>query len=125
MLISAATAAMRNTRNHNARAEASLMVASNADFDGQESVAADSIAADSVITVRTKNTCQGETASRPLFELVERQEWRLCMLKMQTEPHQARFHGTISIAGQMTHAYPLHLAVSKKPPVCSFMYKLP
>jgi len=92
------------------------MVASNADFDGQESVAADSIAADSVITVRTKNTCQGETASRPLFELVERQEWRLCMLKMQTEPHQARFHGTISIAGQMTHAYPLHLAVSKKPP---------
>ncbi len=93
-----------------------------ADFDGHESVAADSLAADSVAaTVRTKNTDepidQNELASLSLVELIDSQRWRLCMIKVQSEPEHARTRGPICIEGQTTQAYPLHLAVAKKPPV--------
>lgn len=87
------------------------------DLDGQVSVA-DSTAAHSVATVRTKNTADEETANVSLLKLIELQEWRLCMLKVGTEPEEARIRSSFRIERELTQGYLLHLAVSKNPPVC-------
>jgi type II secretory ATPase GspE/PulE/Tfp pilus assembly ATPase PilB-like protein len=96
-----------------------------AEFDlavGHASIA-DSIAEHSAATVRTKNNkADEETTIVSLLQLIEMQEWRLCMSKVETEPKEARIRAKFRIEGEMTQGYLLHLAVSKNPPVGSIFF---
>ena len=103
------------------------------DFGDQISTAQDSIA-----TLRTKNTGgpiintnapfitqnldnadHSKKETLTLLELIELQEWRRTIIKLQTSPEQAQLRATMIIEGQQTEGYPIHLAASKKPPVRS------
>ena len=58
-----------------------------------------------------------EAARLDLVTLIARSEWRHVMNRMQDSPQEAKTKQTMTLDGSETTSYPLHLAVSKQPPV--------
>lgn len=58
-----------------------------------------------------------EAARLDLVTLIARSEWRHVIHRMQESPHEAKTKQTMTLDGGDTTSYPLHLAVSKQPPV--------
>lgn len=58
-----------------------------------------------------------EAAQLDLVALISKLEWRHVMNRVQHSPKEAKKKQTITLDGSETMSYPLHLAVSKKPPV--------
>lgn len=58
-----------------------------------------------------------EAAQLDLMSLISRFEWRRVMNRMKESPHEAKKKQVFDLDGGETTSYPLHLAVSKKPPV--------
>jgi hypothetical protein len=58
-----------------------------------------------------------EAAQLDLLSLITRFEWRHVMNRMKVSPHEAKKKQVVNLDGGETTSYPLHLAVSKKPPV--------
>ena len=58
-----------------------------------------------------------EASQLDLISLITRLEWRHVMDRMKVSPQDAKKKQIISMDGSETLSYPLHLAVSKKPPV--------
>jgi hypothetical protein len=63
------------------------------------------------------NTSENEAAQLDLVALISKLEWRHVMNRVQYSPWEAKKKQTITLDGSETTSYPLHLAVSKKPPV--------
>jgi hypothetical protein len=56
-----------------------------------------------------------------LITLISRMEWRLVLERIQEFPEETQKKQLVMLDGEAsTMAFPLHLAVSKKPPVCFF-----
>ena len=58
--------------------------------------------------------------SMSLVELISAQEWRHCMTKLESSSSEAKVKQIITLGVDDEHktkGYPLHMAVSKKPPV--------
>jgi hypothetical protein len=58
-----------------------------------------------------------EAAKLDLVGLISRMEWRHVMDRVKNTPEETRRKKVISLEGHETKGYPLHLVVSKKPPV--------
>ena len=60
---------------------------------------------------------EDEAAQLDLVALISKLEWRYVINRVQDSPKEAKKKQTITLDGCETMSYPLHLAVSKKPPV--------
>ena len=65
----------------------------------------------------TNNLSSAEASQLGLIELIDRREWMHVFRKIDSDPSLVSIRQLFNLDGSFTRALPLHLAVSKKPPV--------
>ena len=58
-----------------------------------------------------------EASQLGLLELVSQMQWRHVIARVKEAPEEASARHAMNLEGEETEAYPMHLAVSLKPPV--------
>jgi hypothetical protein len=82
---------------------------------------AEVLQASSEATAETVDSKSDDVVARlDLVTLISQMEWRHVLERIEESPEEIKKKQILFLDGESsTVAYPLHLAVSKKPPVCS------
>ena len=66
-----------------------------------------------------------EAAQVDLVSLISKRDWQHVIDRLKDSPHEARRKHVMTLDGIETTCYPLHLSVSKKPPVSCGEFWIP